>query len=116
MKIVIQYDSKKGRGVYADLLIKPGEIIEVCHLLIMEEHQMGDALEGYVYQYDVKRVALALGNGSLYNHSGDSNADYYFNKKKKLLYIEAKRKITPGEEILIDYGYSEEDLKKFSIQ
>jgi uncharacterized protein len=115
MKINIKKVPRKGRGVFASQNLQPGELIEVCELLIMDHSEAGPALEGYVYEYDKRRVALALGNGSLYNHADIPNAEYLFNKKSRLLYIRAVKPILSGQEITIDYGYHMDDRKRFGI-
>ena len=115
-KIIIQKDPEKGRGVYARDFIPKGNINEVCQLLIFPLKSVPEELEGYVYEYTKGKVALALGNGSLYNHSDKSNARFYFNYQKKLLYIEAKRAIAPGEEITLNYGYDKATRKRFGIK
>ncbi|WP_408097134.1 SET domain-containing protein-lysine N-methyltransferase [Peredibacter sp. HCB2-198] len=115
IKVYIQHDPKKGRGVFADQAVIKKQIIETCELLLMDLQEVGPTLEGYVYQYNKKLVALALGNGSLYNHSDDPNSHFYFNYRKKLLYIEALREIGPDEEITVNYGYTEEEKRKFNL-
>ena len=115
IKVFIQHDSKKGRGVFANQAVMKKQIIEICELLLMDLNEVGPTLEGYVYQYNKKLVALALGNGSFYNHSENPNGRFYFNYRKKLLYIEAIREIGAGEEITVDYGYTEEEKRKFNL-
>ncbi|WPU64121.1 SET domain-containing protein-lysine N-methyltransferase [Peredibacter starrii] len=115
IKVFIEHDPKKGRGVFADQKIEKQQIIEECELLLMDLHEVGPTLEGYVYQYSKKLVALALGNGSLYNHSNQPNSRFYFNYRKKLLCIESLREIKSGEEITVDYGYTEEEKQKFNL-
>lgn len=111
----IKKDPKKGRGVFADEYISKGDRIEVCQLLILNYNDICEGLEGYVYQYSATKVALALGNGSLYNHSERPNANFYFDTRKKVLILEAKRGIFPGEEISINYGYTRKMKEKFHI-
>jgi uncharacterized protein len=115
MNLYIKTDFTKGRGVYSGSKILKGQTIEVCHLLIFSYQDINSCLEAYVYHYDAKRVALALGLGSLYNHSDDPNARYFFDKKEKLLFIEALDDIVKDQEITIDYGYSKEEREKFKI-
>lgn len=115
IKVFIEHDPKKGRGVFADQGVIKKQVIEECELLLMDLHEVGPTLEGYVYQYNKKLVALALGNGSLYNHSNQPNSRFYFNYRKKLLYIEAIRDIEMGEEITVDYGYTDEEKRKFNL-
>ena len=115
IKVHIRHDPRKGRGVFADQVVIKEQLIEVCELLLMDLHEVGPTLEGYVYQYNKKLVAVALGNGSLYNHSDTPNSRFYFNYRQKLLYIESLRKIERGEEITVDYGYTDEEKEKFKL-
>jgi uncharacterized protein len=111
----ILYDSKKGRGVFADENISKGEVIEICHLIVLNFSEVGNFLEGYVFEYSAKKAALALGNGSLYNHSDKANAKCFMDTQKNILFCEAKKSIKKDEEITINYGYSKSDREKFHI-
>lgn len=115
IKVLIRHDPRKGRGIFTDQIIKKKQIIEVCELLLLDHREVGDSLEGYVYQFNKKLVALALGNGSLYNHSDEPNSRFYFDYRKKLLYVESIRGIDRGEEITVDYGYTDEEKRKFNL-
>ena len=115
MKLSIGHDPVKGRGVFAEEEIQKGQVIEVCELLLMKLDDVPDVLEGYVYQYNQRQAAVALGNGSLYNHHSRANSEFHFNHQKKLLIIRAKRLIHPQEEITINYGYNKSQKRKFRI-
>jgi SET domain-containing protein len=115
MKVEIKIDPKKGRGVFAADKFKKGELIEACHLILLDLKDVFGNLEGYVYQYSKSQAAVALGNGSLLNHSDQANSDFYFNYKNQMLLIKALREIQSGEEVTIDYRYSSEDRKRFHI-
>lgn len=116
MKTQIKIDPVKGRGVYAVHHFKKESIIEKCQLIVFDIKDLQGILEGYVFEYSKKKVALALGNGSLYNHSDQSNAFCTIDYKKNILEVKTKRAIKPGEEITIDYGYSPSERKKFKIE
>jgi len=105
----------RGRGVFADELVKKKTNIEKCHLLIIPFVEIGSFLERYVFEYNKDHVALALGNGSLYNHSENANAFCEIDDEKKILVVRSLRDIKKGEEITINYGYSAEDKKRFHI-
>ena len=107
---------KKGRGVFANTDINKGQLIESCELILLDEADVGVTLEGYIYQYTKSKLALALGNGSLYNHSDDSNSEFYFDHAKKLLSGRALKNIKAGTEITLNYGYTESDKKRFKIK
>ena len=68
----------KGRGVVAELPIARGDVVERAHVVVVPEDQAahldGTVLEHYVYDWPEGRVAVALGNGSLFNHSFRPNA------------------------------------------
>ncbi|MFP5385529.1 MAG: SET domain-containing protein-lysine N-methyltransferase [Bacteriovoracia bacterium] len=115
MRTIIKRDPIKGRGVYALQLITKGELIETCELIILDLEHVQDDLEGYVYQYSKRKAAVALGSGSLYNHSDSSNCIFYFNYRKKQLLFKACKDIEPGQEITINYGYDRQSKKKFNI-
>lgn len=113
--LTIKRDPVKGRGVYANESIKKGEIIEVCQLLIVNEDEIGDYLSRYVFHYRGKKLAIVLGNGSLYNHTKSPNITCYFDYKLETLTFESMRDIEAGEELLINYGYTKAELKQYNI-
>lgn len=73
-------------------------------MLIAEADRGADlesGAEGYVFGWGDGRTALALGYGSLYNHSYDPNATTLETTDE--LVITATRDIAQGDEILINY-------------
>ena len=98
----------KGRGVFARRLIRKGELIEKVPMLVLpvEEYHDGlgkTSLANYCFNWKEGTVALALGYGSLYNHSYRPNARYadvWPNTKEFI----ALRNIQPGEEITVNYN------------
>jgi len=71
-----------GRGVYARRDIKKNEIIEKCPLIEAPKHDMANLKESILVTYffyfgkNKERLAVALGFGSIYNHSYKPNARY----------------------------------------
>jgi SET domain-containing protein len=111
----IKKDSIKGRCVYALEKIRPGKVVEVCQLIIVHEDEVGDELSRFVFHYKGNFNAIALGNGSLYNHSSSPNMTCYFDFKKQLIVFESLRTIGKGEELVFNYGYTNEEKKRFNI-
>jgi hypothetical protein len=93
-----------GRGVFATRAIARGEVIEACPMLVVDDEQ-GEALaigaEGYVFGWGDGATALALGYGSLYNHSFTPNATTLETPDE--LVVTALDDIAADEEIFINY-------------
>ena len=51
-----------------------------------------------------EKTAVALGYGSIYNHSYSANADHANDHTANVIRIYAHRDIRKGEEITINYG------------
>ena len=97
----------KGRGVFARRFIREHTTIERVPVLILPEHTMWhrdgtSPLSEYVFHWSGGQLALALGYGSLYNHSDHPNARCEDRAPRTKVYT-ALRDIAAGEEITINY-------------
>jgi SET domain-containing protein len=106
----------KGRGVFARRPIRKGEVIERVPVLVLEERDYeegmdGTLLAGYVFAWGEGRIALALGYGSLYNHSYRPNARYQDVAPRTKQFV-ALRDIRPGEEVTVNYNGSPKSRAK----
>jgi len=108
--IEVKRTRAKGRGVFAKVLIPAGTVFERAPLLIIPakevlECEHGDFLYHYVFEYHSgkNKVALALGFGSLYNHSYQPNA-CHDDVGRQVKEYRALRDIQKGEEITINYN------------
>ena len=94
----------KGRGVFARKAILKGTIFETVPLLVVKQDDIiASTLMDYVYAWTGSTVALALGYGSLYNHSFKPNARYDDLSQQRKEFT-AIRDIEAGEEITINYN------------
>ena len=96
----------KGRGVFARRRIEAGEVIETCPVLVLPAGSVEDSsagIGGYVFEWGRGKLALALGYGSLYNHSYRPNARYVDLAGRTKLFT-ALRDIAAGEEITVNYN------------
>jgi uncharacterized protein len=98
----------KGRGVFARRLIYDGEVIERVPVLVMPVGETRTAsgptrMSGYCFEWGRGTVAVALGYGSLYNHSYQPNARYDDESGQSKVF-RAIRDIAPGEEIVVNYN------------
>jgi len=95
----------KGRGVFAVRRIRKGELIEKVPMLVLpdDENLEGSVVSKYCFAWGRGTVALALGFGSLYNHSYRPNARYD-DVGPQTKEFTALRDIEPGEEIVVNYN------------
>jgi len=95
------------RGVFATEPIGAGEVVEACPVLRLPaaERKLLDATLVFEYYFDWDGDAgLALGLGSLYNHSGTPNAEYAKDTANDVLTVRATAAIKAGEEVTFDYS------------
>lgn len=98
----------RGRGVFAARPFKPGEAVEQCPVVLVpvEQLELVDGLWELSFAWPNGRgkAAVALGFGSLYNHSWEPNARYDAVKGSLEIRFTALRKISKGEEIFVNYN------------
>lgn len=103
-----------GRGVFAGRAFSRGEVIEVCPVIPLPDPaptDPGRVLERYVFWWGVDGRAIALGYGSLYNHSPEPNAKFTPRESRNDIVIRATRDIVAGEQIMLDYGWDKDDFE-----
>lgn len=98
----------KGRGVFASRPITKGMVIERVPVVILPVQEIytdriSTQLADYVFNWGQDEVAIALGYGSLYNHSYRPNAVYAAKGRRAQIYS-ALRAIEPDEEITVNYN------------
>lgn len=104
---------KMGRGVFALKDFRKGALIEVCHVILIPAvpGKMSVTKE-YCFPWKKGQVAIALGCGSLYNHSYDANAYVETEKPELRLRFVAHRAIKKGEQVFINYGGEPDSQEK----
>ena len=95
----------KGRGVFARRPIRRGQVIERVPVIVLPADELvgGTTLASYSFHWGRDTVALALGYGSIYNHSYRPNARYDDVAPRTKVFT-ALRDIAPGEEITVNYN------------
>lgn len=116
MDLYILDDAIKGRGVYARRDYAIGELIEICPVLVIPETQLPHLDQTMLYDYyflwNEKDAAIALGYGSIYNHSTTPNARYETFYEDRLIKFYAYRAIHTHQEILVNYNHDVDDMSK----
>ncbi len=104
--------SEFGRGVFALQRINEGELIEICETL---QTQYESDLDPWMFDSGDEITGLiALGNGSMFNHSYEPNA-YYEIAEDDRIYFWALKAIQSGQEIFINYNGDPEDQTEWDF-
>jgi SET domain-containing protein len=99
-----------GRGVFADTTIKKGEIIEICPVIQIPEHDLANLKESILVTYffffgkNNNNILVSLGFGSIYNHSRTPNAKYVIAPDQNVMKFIALKEIEKDEEITFHYN------------
>jgi len=108
----------RGRGVFALVPIPAGTLIETADVIPVSRDEMGALQDCVLAEYyfrwgeDSREGALALGYGSLYNHSFKPNARYVKHFDRLTIDFVAIRDIAVGEEIRTNYNGEPGDQTK----
>ena len=113
--IYISDSNLHGIGVFTGVEILQGSIIEICPVIRLPKKDINHIKKTILYNYyfewgdDLLEGGLALGYGSIYNHSFEPNAYYDIDMQADTLSIYAFRDILPQEEITINYNGQPDD-------
>jgi SET domain-containing protein len=100
----------KGRGLLASRRISPGTVIHEapCIRVVKAEYDKFmkfTVLEHYLFNAEGGDKLLALGYGSLFNHSRHPNVDYRVDSTDlSIRYISGHKEIQEDDELCISYG------------
>lgn len=102
-------DEEVARGVRAKQSICKGVVVEVAHCIRIpkqeyEDHLRYSVLEHYLYVGRNGCMLMALGVGSLFNHSKQPNLYFAIDHDHLVIRYEAARNIAAHEELTICYG------------
>jgi hypothetical protein len=115
-KIEVRLSPVHGYGVFAKEDIAEGELIEQCRLLKLgfrAKYNNDPVLKDYVWAGEQSSSEskehgacqyIALGFGSVYNHSDHPNTIQKFNFRTEVMKVKAGRIILKDEEIFVSYG------------
>ena len=114
-KVEVKESPTHGLGVFATEKIEKHEMFESCPVILFHKGIVDDyhrlyntnrhIIDDYVFKWKNGCLAIALGYGSLYNHSNDhANATCHMTTDHDpRISFTAKRDIAPGEEIFHHY-------------
>ena len=106
----------EGRGVFAKIDFKPGQLIEEAPVIAMDDREKdllrNSSLHSYYFLVNNSSTCIVMGLGysSLYNHADNANAVYSVDLSCLTISIKARKRIAAGEEITINYNGKPHDL------
>ena len=116
---IFVFESKlHGLGVFCAEDIHNGSLIDICPVIQLNKVDVQSILKttlnNYYFEWGeaLKKGAIALGYGSLYNHSYDANARYEIDIKFSTISIYACKDISAYKEITINYNGRPDDKTK----
>ncbi len=108
----------KGRGVFTHEKIEANTVIEIAPVIVMSagERKLLDQtlLHDYIFEWGAEKnqCAMALGWIPVYNHSYNSNSEYFMEFENRTMFIKTAKQIDAGEELTINYNGNWNDAKK----
>ena len=100
----------KGRGMFTNELILTDTIIEIAPVIVMSAADRilldKTLLHDYIFEWgtDKAQCCMALGFVPIYNHSYNSNCEYFMDYSTETIMLKAVKNIEAGEEVFINYN------------
>jgi len=103
-------------GMYCTEDIVKDSVIEICPIIVIPGEEARQIVRGFVlyeyyFEWKKENIAIALGYGSLYNHSPKPKAVFEADYKNQLIIFKSLEAIPSGTEILVDYHAGTPDEK-----
>lgn len=116
MKIECRKSQIHGNGIFAFKNIEKNEIIEECPIIILNSDDTikidPTNLYNYYFSWENNWSAIALGYGSIYNHSYEPNAVYEKDFINNKIIFRALKNLYTWEEILVNYNWNPNKKEK----
>ena len=101
---------EKGRGIFTNELILANTIIEISPVIVMPAADRilldKTLLHDYIFEWgtDETQCCMALGFVPIYNHSYESNCEYFMDYSTETIMLKTVKNIEAGEEVFINYN------------
>ena len=101
---------EKGRGMFTNELILTDTIIEIAPVIVMSAADRilldKTLLHDYIFEWgtDKTQCCMALGFVPIYNHSYNSNCEYFMDYSTETIMLKTVKNIEAGEEVFINYN------------
>lgn len=100
----------KGRGIFTKELILAHTIIEIAPVIVMSASDRilldKTLLHDYIFEWgaDKTQCCMALGFVPIYNHSYNSNCEYFMDYSTETIMLKTVKNIVKDEEVFINYN------------
>lgn len=100
----------KGRGIFTNELILAHTIIEIAPVIVMSASDRilldKTLLHDYIFEWgaDKTQCCMALGFVPIYNHSYNSNCEYFMDYRTETIMLKTVKNIVKDEEVFINYN------------
>ena len=100
----------KGRGMFTNELILADTIIEIAPVIVMPAADRilldKTLLHDYIFEWGTNKTqcCMALGFVPIYNHSYNSNCEYFMDYSTNTIMLKTVKNIEVGEEVFINYN------------
>ena len=100
----------KGRGIFTNELILADTIIEIAPVIVMPAADRilldKTLLHDYIFEWgaDKTQCCMALGFVPIYNHSYNSNCEYFMDYSTNTIMLKTVKNIEAGKEVFINYN------------
>ena len=100
----------KGRGVMAAIDLAAHTLIETAPVIVMEAKDRllldQTLLHDYIFEWGESKTqcCMALGLVPMYNHSNESNCEYFMNYADETIDVKTMQDVKAGEELTINYN------------
>ena len=100
----------KGRGIFTNELILANTIIEIAPVIVMPAADRilldKTLLHDYIFEWGIDKTqcCMALGMVPIYNHSYNSNCEYFMDYSTETIMLKAVKNIEKDEEVFINYN------------
>ncbi len=116
--LYVKKTAGKGRGVFTKKKIAANIVIEESPVIVMtaKDRILLDKtlLHDYIFEWGTnkEKCCMALGFVAMYNHSYESNCEYFMDFDKEIIQVKTIRPIGSGEELTINYNGDWNDSKR----
>src|SRR6185437_1437165 len=116
--LYLKKTAAKGRGVFTKEKIGANITIEESPVIVMtaKDRILLDKtlLHDYIFEWGTNKdkCCMALGLVPMYNHSYQSNCEYFMDFDDESIQVKTVREIAAGEELTINYNGDWNDQKK----